>query len=368
MLTKSFHRLWLSQALSTLGDIWYILALVTTLYRLSGSAFITALYPLLKVAGMMIGSTFAPVLIAKLRLTRLLTLCLGGQMIGISLLAAYMFISGRAHLNVVLLVSFVFVISILEGVASPVRSSLVPVIVPKASLLKANGVLTSVVETCSLAGWAFGSIMVSWLGADEVLILSAFLLCGAWGASSRIRENSTGLAEVQASVPWFSSIQAGWQHYFRIPRLRLLLWMNIWEGLLGAAFAGALLLVFVHERLHAGELWWGWMNGAYLGGFAMVSLLISRLSGRLQNLNKMLISGSGGYALLTLGLGFTSSPFAALGVMFILGASLSVKDLAERTLYQTSVPAAELPPLLSAHSTLRSSTEHPYYCPGGLQI
>ncbi|TVY03062.1 MFS transporter [Cohnella terricola] len=354
MLTKSFHRLWLSQALSTLGDIWYILALVATLYHLSGSAFITVLYPLLRVAGMTVGSTFAPVITPKFRLSRLLSVCLGGQTLGLGLLAAYMLMFGEEHLNVALLVCMVFLISILEGIAIPVRSSLVPLTVAEDSLLKANGVLTGVVQSCSLAGWALGSIVVSWLGVGQVLIFSAFLLCGAWSVSSLIRECGAVLSEASGTDSWFRSIQAGWRQYFRVPKLRVLLWMNAWETLFGAVFAGALLLVFVGERLHSGEIWWGWINGAYLGGFVIVSLFISRLSGHIRNLGMMLAVGSGCYALLTLGFGFTSSPFAALGVMLILGASQSVKDLAERTLYQTSVPASELPPLLAAQSSLIS--------------
>ncbi|MGG4554655.1 MFS transporter [Paenibacillus sp. FSL W8-0186] len=355
MLTKSFHRLWLSQALSTLGDVWYILALVTTLFHLSGSAMITALYPLLRVFGMTAGSTFAPVITPKFNLSRLLVICLGGQALGLSVLAMYMFTFGKGHPNIAILVGIVFLISILEGVAGPVRSSLVAVTVPEASLLKANSVLASVVQTFSLAGWALGSIVVSWLGAGQVLVLSTLLLCAGWWVSSLIRENETTLPNVTtAGSSWFSSIQTGWRHYYRVPKLRVLLWINVWEGLFMAVFAGALLLVFVGERLHVSEMWWGWINGAYLGGFVIMSLLISRLSGQVLNLGIMLVVGSGCFTAFTFGFGFLTSPLVALSVMLALGASQAVKDLAERTLYQTSIPTAELPPLFAAQSSLMS--------------
>lgn len=354
MLTKSFHRLWFSQALSTLGDIWYILALVVTLYNLSGSAFVTALYPLLRSTGMTVGSIITPVITPRFRLSRLLTICLGGQALGLSLLAMYILVCSKEQLSVVLLVGMVFFISILEGVAGPVRSSLVPLTVLEASLLQANGVLTGVVQTCSLAGWALGSIIVSWLGAGQVVMISALLLCVAWGVSSLIRENDTVIPQASNASSWFSSIQDGWRQYFRVPKLRLLFWMNTWEGLFGAVFAGAFLLVFVGQRLHAEEIWWGWINGAYLGGFAIVSLLVSRLSGQMRSLGMMLTVGSGCYAIITLGFGYTSNPLVALGVMLILGASQSVKDLAERTFIQTSVPASELPPIFAAQSSLIS--------------
>lgn len=354
MLTKSFHRLWLSQALSTLGDIWYILALVVTLYNLSGSAFITALYPLLRSMGMTVGSIVAPVITPKFRLSHLLTICLRGQTIGLSLLAAYILLYSHERLSIVLLVSMVFFISILEGIAGPVRSSLIPLIVPEASLLQANGFLNGVIQTCSLAGWALGAIIVSWLGAGLVVVISALLLGAAWIIASLIRKSETAILEVSPPTSWWSSIHVGWQHYFRVPKLRLLFWMNIWEGLFGAVFAGAFLLVFVGERLHAEEIWWGWINGAYLGGFVIFSLLVSRLPGQIQNLGRMLLIGSGGYAIITFGFSYTSIPILALSVMLILGAAQSVKDLAERTLIQTSVPSSELPPIFAAQSSLIS--------------
>ncbi|MFC3746488.1 MFS transporter [Paenibacillus sp. GCM10012306] len=353
LLTQSFHRLWLSQALSTLGDIWYILALVVTLYHLSGSATITALYPLLRVAGMTVGSVVAPLIMRKLRLNRLLTSSLGGQTLGLGLLTLYMLLMGNDSPNIAVLVGMVFGISILEGVAGPVRSSLVALTVPETSLLKANSVLAGVVETCSLAGWAFGSITVSWLGASQVLLLSTLLLGGACISSSMIKKVSSS-ADQTSALSWGQSLQEGWRIYFTLPKLRVLLWMDFWEGLFRGAFAGALLLVFVNERLHVGEVWWGWMNGANLGGFVLISILMSRLTDEKWNLGVMLTVGSGFVAALTLGFSFSTSPVVTLVVMFAIGAFQAIKNLAERTSYQTSVPTSELPPLFAAQSSLTS--------------
>jgi DHA3 family macrolide efflux protein-like MFS transporter len=353
LLTTSFHRLWLSQALSTLGDIWYILALVVTLYHLSGSATVTALYPLLRVAGMTVGSVAAPVIMRKLRLNRLLTFSLGGQAVGLGLLTVYMLLMGKENPNIVILVGMVFLISILEGIAGPVRSSLVALTVPEGSLLKANSVLSGVVESCSLAGWAFGSITVSWFGASQVLSLSTLLLIGAWLSSLMIGEVKSSTYQTP-SVSWVRSLQDGWRNYFTLPQLRVLLWMDIWEGLFRGAFAGALLLVFVNERLHVGEIWWGWMNGANLAGFVLISIVMSRFTSEKWNLGVMLAIGSGCVAALTLGFSFSTSPLITLIVMFGIGASQAIKDLAERTSYQTSVPIAELPQVFAAQSSLTS--------------
>nr|WP_139084571.1 MFS transporter [Bacillus sp. FJAT-27264] len=302
---------------------------------------------------MTVGSVVAPVIMLKLRLNRLLTSSLGGQTLGLGLLTIYMLLKGNENPNIAILVGMVFGISILEGVAGPVRSSLVALTVPETSLLKANSVLAGVVETCSLAGWAFGSVTVSWLGASQVLLLSTLLLGGACISSAMIKEVRSS-ADQTPVVSWGQSLQEGWRIYFTLPKLRVLLWMDFWEGLFRGAFAGALLLVFVNERLHVGEIWWGWMNGANLGGFVLISILMSRLTDAKWNLGVMLTVGSGFVAALTLGFSFSTSPVVTLGIMFAIGAFQAIKNLAERTSYQTSVPTSELPPLFAAQSSLTS--------------
>lgn len=96
------------------------------------------------------------------------------------------------------------------------------------------------------------------------------------------------------------------------------------------------------------------MNGANLGGFVLISILMSRLSNGNWNLGGMLAVGSGCVAALTLAFSFSTSPLVTLFIMFAIGASQAIKDLAERTSYQTSVPASELPPLFAAQSSLTS--------------
>jgi DHA3 family macrolide efflux protein-like MFS transporter len=347
---KRYRLLLSGQALSTLGDILYILALVTTLYRQSGSAAVAALFPLLRVIGMAAGGFAAPLLLGRLPLGLLLAVCLFGQTAGMAGLALYL--QADASPGIGTLTAVVFVLSLLEGIAGPARSSLLPQTVTQGDLLKANGTLGAVTEVCSLAGWAFGAIAVSGWGAAPSLWGSSALLLASGCAAVMMRvpqKEGTREENGDTSAP----LLTGWKTLFRIPALRLVLWMDVWEGIFASAFAGALLLVFAQEQLQVGETWWGWMNGAYCLGLILANAAIGRfVTDTAVRLPLLLFAGAAGMALFVGVFSFTLHPGIALAVMLLIGLADSARGLAGRTLVQLAAPARELPSVFAAHSAL----------------
>jgi hypothetical protein len=59
--------------------------------------------------------------------------------------------------------------------------------------------------------------------------------------------------------------------------------LEILEGLAGGIFAGGVMLVYVHNILHEGEEWWGFINASFLSGSILggiCGILLSRLVNR----------------------------------------------------------------------------------------
>ncbi|MDB4867230.1 MAG: transporter [Cohnella sp.] len=346
-----FRYLLSGQAFSTLGDILYILALVTTLYRQSGSAAVAALFPLLRVIGITVGGFGAPLVLMRFRLSSLLAFCLLVQACGLAALALYVR-AAAGHPQVRWLTVTVFVLSVLEGVAGPARSSLLPRMVDKDQLMKANGTLGALTETCSLAGWAFGAIVVSVWGNGPSLWMAAFLLLLGGASALLLRESAAEPSRNESDRNGQSLLQ-GWKVFLRLPPLRLVLWMDFWGGLFAAAFAGALLLVFAEQRLHAGEVWWGWMNGAYCAGLIVANWGIGRFLPNAENkLAVLLLIGSAGMAVSVFCFSLAVHPEIALAVMLLIGISESAKGLAATTLLQLATPDEEMPSVFAAQTTL----------------
>lgn len=74
MKSKSFRYLWLGQSLANLGDILYIVGLISILYGVSESALILAMLPFLNTFGRFVSGMFSPLLFAKYKLKFLLVL------------------------------------------------------------------------------------------------------------------------------------------------------------------------------------------------------------------------------------------------------------------------------------------------------
>jgi DHA3 family macrolide efflux protein-like MFS transporter len=348
---KRFRYLLSGQAYSTLGDILYIFALVTMLYRQSGSAAVAALFPLLRVIGITVGGFGAPLVLRRFRLSSLLAFCLLVQACGLAALALYVR-AAAGHPQVGSLTAAVFVLSVLEGVAGPARSSLLPRMVDRGQLMKANGTLGALTEACSLAGWAFGAIVVSAWGNGPSLWTAAFLLLLGGASALMLRESVADPSRNESDLNDKSLLQ-GWKVFLRLPPLRLVLWMDFWGGLFAAAFAGALLLVFAEQRLHAGQVWWGWLNGGYCAGLLLANWGIGRfLPNAEKKLSFLLLIGSAGLAVSVFCFSITVYPEVALAVMFAVGVAESAKGLATTTLLQLATPHEEMPSVFAAHTTL----------------
>lgn len=353
-MPNAFRNLALSQSLSSLGDILYTLSLVTLLYRETGSATAAALFPLFRVAGLALGGSIAPLGMARgrTRLSRILTLCLTAQSAGLALLVCY--VGSASELPAVAgLVAFVLALSVLEGIAGPVRSTLLPAIVPAEGLTKANALLSVALETCSLAAWGLGAALGLWIGNDRLLLVGLALQAVAIVPSLRIREPKRDVVPKQAGSR--RGALYGWKLFVRKPTLRAVLWIDGCEGVFGAVFAGAFLLAYAQQQLHVGDEWWGWINGAYMAGIIVSGLIASRVFrfGR-DGAARRLFLGTIVFAGLTLAFAYATAPWLAMAVVVLMGLAYSFKELAVRIVLQTSAPQEELPYVFSTHATLVS--------------
>jgi DHA3 family macrolide efflux protein-like MFS transporter len=353
MLSRRFHFLWITQSLSGFGDVLYILSIVTALYERSGSAAAASLFPLMRVAAMTLGGLAAPLAVDRFRLSLLLTGCLAGQSLLFGGLSLYLGIVGNDS-EIPILIGFVFAISCFEGAARPVRFALVPRLVGKNKLLKANSMMAAAEQVIGLASWGMGGLLLAALSTFAAIRFTFILQMAAFAVSIWIREEASYFEAQKAAeekIRW-SALREGWTYAFRHPILRLLLTMDAWEGLFGSVFAGAFLLVFVQEQLHRGEAWWGWLNAAYFLGLICGSALMGRYFARKGSaLTGIMIAGSGLYGLLTFAFAWTTQPWLAAALVGGLGIVYPLRDLSQRSLFQTHASAQMLPKALAAQST-----------------
>lgn len=167
-MKRSFFWLWGSQTLSNMADVLYIVAFITLVLDQTGSIIFATLVPLIRVSSQLISSLLAPLVIARFRLTPILSISQGGQFLLFSLLALYVspWVGGTAP---GILYGVILVISFLDGWTTPARNALIPRLVRDDTLLKANSMIAVTDQIIQFAGWALSGVVVAKFGSFPVL-------------------------------------------------------------------------------------------------------------------------------------------------------------------------------------------------------
>ncbi|QJC50485.1 MFS transporter [Paenibacillus albicereus] len=393
---RLFRWLWAGQSLSNLGDTLYLLAIVTIVYELTGSALFSSLVPLARVAGQLACGIAAPIVMDRWPLTRLIQL---SQLLQVLLfLVLLLAVRGLDEAGIGGVLALIGLLSFTDGITTPVRNALVPRYVGKKELLRANGLMSTTDQIVMMAGWAAGGVIVAWLGATPVLNATLAIYAAALFMTLRLREpagegtgeaadaaedgasargaeadndgTTTDKARLDGSGKTFAagaggseaesrpggawaSVQEGWRNIWRNPVLRLIFWIETIEGTVSATWIGALLLVYATEQLGSGTEWYGFINAGYFAGCIAGGLLVVAFTRRLSRWPALSIAaGAGLMGLFTLAFAWTTAPLLALALVVLMGPPQQLREVTRRTVFQKVCPPEQLPKVMSAENTL----------------
>jgi MFS family permease len=351
----SFRFLWVGQSFASLGDVLYVVALITILYEATGSATYTAMVAFLRCLSNLISGLVAPLVLDLFPLRTLLVFAQFGQ--AALLLALVVFMVASPSLYPVVILGFVVLISWLEAWILPAKNAILPRIISEPQLLKANGLLATVDQAVRLGGWSLGAAVFVWIGGVPVMWITFALFALSALAMAGIRVAQSSPAPQREPLSNWQKLQEGWVVLWRVPVLRVISALEILEGLAGGIFAGGVMLVYVKNILHRGEEWWGFINASFLIGTlvgGLCGIILSRLVNRW--LGHTIMLGSLIFCALTFSFAWIHIPLAALILNFLMGPAFQLRDIAQRTLCQKWIEPHLLPQVFSAKGTLAFAT------------
>lgn len=377
MIKRSFYYLLSTQTMANAADIMYTMALTVLVLDHTSSITAAILIPFIRVGAQMISSFLAPLLISKYQLPFLLFTSQTGQFLLFSTLAGYLwFTPTDPMLSIVL--SFVFAMSFLDGWTTPARNALIPRVATGDSLIKANSLISISDRIVQFAGWGLSGVLVSFIGSQMTLLLSAILYALSFLFTVFIRDPlersgffllhpHTQVTESgnhredenndKKAAPKLVLLKEGFKLIGTSARLRTLTFMDVIDMLGGSVWIGAFTLVFVQTVLHQGEEWWGYINAAYFAGTVLGGAIMLTLVKRLQKqIFASMLIGMAGYGILTAVYALNSWPAAALVLIALTGPATELSAISRRTLIQQSANSIELPKVLSAQNTILNMT------------
>ncbi|MDW2877360.1 MULTISPECIES: MFS transporter [Bacillaceae] len=352
MKSKSFRSLWIGQSLANLGDVFYIVGLISILYSVTGSPVYLALLPFLNMAGRAVSGAISPLMLNKYKLKSMLVSSQVSKTLALFILSGRLWLQSSPEIMFVLVL--IFVIAFFDGWALPASDAMLPRLVEKEELMKANSFLALLNESIQLGGWALGGILTAAAGGQNVI----WLTLAFYAVSSLMMQLINDKTPFQSNTEKQSTVNVlleGWISIWTQPVLRSFHVVILIEAIANVVWIAAILYVFVAEVLKAGEAWWGYINTSFFMGLILGGVICKKFSSIFEkNMKLTLISASFGVAIVTLLFGANSLAWAALLLVFLSGLIHQIKGIILYTYIQKEVAAEELPKVFSAQHTLVS--------------
>lgn len=350
---RNFLFLMIGQSLANIGDVLYIVGVISVIYSLTESATASAFVPFTITFSMFISSILTPLLIGKYNLKHLLvgsqigkTLFLFG--LGIFLMTAF------DSSNYIFIFVVIGLIALLDGCANPIRQTLIPHYVQEDSLVKANGVAETVTQSIQIGTWFFGSMLLIVFNPHQLIWIVTVLFVFSSIILSLLK--NVEHKEERQEKKW-SQLTKGWQTIKRTPLLKTVVCMDFFETIAGSVWIAAIILVYVEQALKAQEYWWGYINAAFFIGLVVGSLLCIKFSLLVDNKRHVfIITGAIMTCIFTVVFGLTSFPVIAMVLSALIGLFGQLKNIPQQTLIQTSVPKDQLVTVYTTLGTIGTGT------------
>ena len=338
ILNKNFSFLLLGQSLANIGDVLYMVSLISTIFVLTGSATASSFVPFTITSAMFISSLLTPMLVGKVDLKWLLAGSQTGKTILLIVLG--FLLNGITSSNYYFIFIIIGLIALLDGCANPIRQTLIPHYVNSKQLIQANGLSETVNQVIQAVMWFIGSLFLIIMSQQQLIWLAGGLFILASILLSLLQNVTVNKTEQKGK---FAQITEGWSTLSKTPVLRKVAWIDFFETMAGTVWIAAILLVFVNDALNVGEEWWGFINGAFFLGLILGSVYCIKYSSFIEKkLETFIFVGSFLSSFVTLLFSINTIPIISLILSLCVGIFGQMKNIPQQAVVQTSVTKEKL--------------------------
>lgn len=353
MKNKSFNVLMAGQSLANAGDVFYIVAIITSIYNVTNSLFYVSLVPAINMLGGFLGGLLVPLLIDRYKLKKIL---LNSQLVKTCiLLVLTLYVSLLiSNDSIEMVYIIIFFITFLDSFANPASSALIPQIVTEEELLKANSLMTAIYQFIQMGGWAVGGILAAFLHSNGLLILtfSLYVFSTILLTFVKFKEKEQS-EELSVKESKMTSMFEGWRLIIEDKRLRILHLTLFFASIASPVWVSSILYPFIDKRLRVGIEWWGYINISLLLGLFLAGILVYRQSDLInKNIQKMLLFGGFMVFLMTLLFGVNVNPILSLVFIGLYGLFEEMRIISIHTIIQSIVKEKLLAKIYAAQSSL----------------
>jgi len=325
---RSFVAFWVARAASSFG--FQMLAIVVSwqIYSMTGRALDLGLIGLAQFLPSISLALVAGHVADQFDRRRIVLL---GQMVEGLAIAALAVLSITHHVNELIVLGLILVISTAKAMEAPSLQSMLPALVPPnllARAMAANGVSG---QAAAMVGPALGGFLYI-AGAGTVYAVCAALYLLSMLMVSRLRYEQAPPRRVPAT---FATLFAGIHFIRHRPDVLGVISLDLFAVLLGGATA--LLPIFAHDILHTGPWGLGLLRGAPAVGGLLVGFWLSRRALK-RNVGMIMFAAVAGFGVATLVFALSTTLWLTMLALFALGGFDMVSMVIRGALVQLDTP------------------------------
>ena len=337
---RSFLLLWLSQMISSMGDWALWIVVPVTVYKATGSKSALGVSFICNTIPVLIFSLLGGVLADRWDRKRTM---IAADLARTGAILLLLLVTNLKHFgphDLLLFYTVSFLVASFSCFFSPARQSLMRLVVPKADLVQANGLIFTGSQAVSLLGPAAGGLLVEFFSPKSVFIFDS----ATFAASALL----VGLIAVDKSVVpaprkvplgpkgiWMDAHE-GIAYVANSPILRPALVMLL-TAIMASQITNTLEFPFVHDLWHGSS----GQYGGLMSLAASASLLTGlALSSRLRSVPpaRLLLIGFSIMAVTTLVFAGSQEIFIGGAMLFVSCVGNTIENIGNMTLFQTAAP------------------------------
>lgn len=343
-LPPSFVRLWAAQTISLFGENFSGIAQAFIILKMTGSATSMGLSMALGTLPRLLASLFGGVVVDRLERKRVLVVAdlLSGCL---DLALAGVILAGRVqvwHIYCVIAVR-----SLARAFYDPALNALIPALVDRKILVRANATQQSAMHIAAAAGPALAGIMVETAGAATAVLLAAFTFLASSALLMTMRASSKPVASGQ---PAWEDLRVGLAY---VGKRRWILSLTVGFALVNMVTAVRMVVMPFISRDIYGKGMAGY--GLTLSAASAGSLVAAAMLAGLKQLSRKHLAVSGAIvvtALSAIALAMCPSLAWALPVCFVAGMMGPVMGSCANAIYQEFVPGELMGRVFAFRATL----------------
>jgi len=356
---RDYRQLLIATSISSLGARFQFFAVLWWVYELTDSGVALGLLSLVRFAPVLLFGLFGGVIADRYdrRTTLIVSQIL--LMMTSSSLAALAWTDSVTLLAIYILAATT---ALIDCVAQPARSALIPALVPRGEMADAMSVNIMVGQTASIAGPALAGFVIAAFGTPVAFTVDAagFLIVIGFLLSIR----TTAAVTRTVGGTWTSALE-GLAFLKRSPILLSVMSVDFFATFFGATTV--LLPIVAVERLGMGADGLGLLNSSIAVGALFGSIVVSVLPS-FDRPERAVLIAVGVFGLAIVGLGLSTTLVVALAFLALSGAADAVSMALRHTVRNLVTPDALRGRISAAHSTFASGGPHRGDARAGLMV